>query len=1190
MEEKSNSNPSAERGLWATLREWRHRRSTVDWPDVWKGTGFRVVQEGVERDARGLDGEAARQRGAQAFAEAREADRITEHRLAISYLQLALALFIKAGSDELAYVIANIARQYRILGDTPISIRLHRLSLVQKLIEGADIDSLLNTAIPLGTELQRSGDYLAAIDILDRMSELAASRGQAIPATVQGQRERLDQIHRLAQALRAPATLISPSAPEFDCDLAQILTLFRTGSEADLNARFEFHCRLAHALYGEPVCMFAESVDQYRAALALSRVGSDRQTHLRTLGAAAGAAAELGDLTSQAEFLEELLAVMGDEGIFSDESVAQRMQYVLMLLRAEDQPTARKHIDVILSDAALHNAAYAEAIVSQASVLQRQGYHDIANRCFDAVIEANASTVATAAARIRLAKTMVTTGQPLPALELLQQNLELVSRLDGELATMSWFGVAQALLRLGDVEGATEAFEQLQRAAEDVFDPAIEDRMEEVAAELAYQAMAMSNSQDVIIAALTQPDAAKSETGQKAIMALRVRLRDINSDSNSAHAALLRASLVSVLLGAGQFSGAKAEAKAALRACRVSGRRDLYGSVLHELGVLSAMTDRLESAERIFSSAVCCKDKYGGSESRWTSLANLSRARNLLGRVSPPDEVGEVVEHLHELPSGERMAVLLQFALSHEQKSPRVADEAALRFFAESGTAEPELEVSARRLQARLALGRKNLPDARRATLEALSVAEGARRQASASSRKHFDAMIDRTVGFAMDLAWRSDPPQCLALAERMKLRALLEQFGLWGVHTPSDFPEPLRARESELLAALRYEERSALFPNDRAAMVTLGLAPLATEQQLTEFWLTLPEEWQDYGRLRAGSPATLEQLGALIRDRHPCHHVVMTPTAESVYIFQLSPQGELIGSDRYTVSRSSLANLVIEYNEALSHRADPDREVAAALTDLLTRAISPVPAGAALAIVPSGPLMHLAYPSTTVGHDLLVKRNSVAVLPSLTLLNYLRSEAVTAADSVAVYGDSLSDLPATRTEATWVAKRFGTDATLGARVTRASALAGFPRARIVHVAGHAEYRAASVDQAGFVLADRTILSGRDLLDSTIGAELAFLSGCDTGRFAVGYGDELTGLPVGFIRSGVPCISAAAWPVNDESTRFLVKEFYRAAQPGATYAAALRAAQLELLVDSRRKHPYHWAAFQLWGCATVAPA
>jgi CHAT domain-containing protein len=1190
MERQSQSDHSAQRGFWATLRAWRTRNSRVHQPDDWEGTGFRFVQERVERATRGIDGEAARQLGSQAFAAAREADRITEHRSAISYLQLALALHMKAGSQEFAYVIANIARQHRILGDTAMSIRLHRLALAEKLKEGADVDGLLNTAVPLAEELQRGGDYPAAIATLNRLSKFAGSRGKAVPATVQRQCERLSQINRLAQALRASDSLVSTSAAAFDSDLAQILTVFVTQiGEADLTARFEFHCRLARALYEEPVCMFAESVDQYRSALALSRAGANRDAHLRTLGAAAAAAAELGDLASQAEFLGELLAATGFEDVFSDKGAAQRMQYVLMLLWAEDEPTARKHADLVLSDDALQDAAYAEAIVSQASVLQRQGYHDIANRCFEAVIEANASSASTAAARIRLAKTMLAVGQPLQALDLLQQNLELVSRLDARLMAMTWFGLAHTRLRLGDVEGGVEAFEQLQRAADDLSDPAIHDRVAEVAAELTYQTAALLTSHDAITAALSQPDVAKSETGQKAIMALRIRLRQINSDSNRDEAALLRASLVSILLSANQLSEADAEAKAALRVCRSSDRRDLYGFVLHELGVLNAMTYRLESAERLFATAVRYKDKYG-VVSRWTSLANLFRVRNLLGRLSPPDEVGALIEHLDELPSGERKAGLLQFALSLERESPRAAEEFALRFFAESGTPEPEHEAWAYMLQARLALAREDLSAAWKATLEALSVAESARRQASARSREHLDAVVDGTAGFAMNLAWKSDPPQGLALAERMKSRGLLEQFGLWGVDTPDALPQQLRARESHLLASLRYEERSALFPNDRAAMATLGLNPLATEQQLAEFWLTLPEEWQDYGRLRAGSPATLEQLRALVRDRHPCHHVVITPTVDGVYIFQLSPRGELIGSDRYAMSRQSLANLVAEYNRALSHRADPDRDVVAALTDLLTRAVSPVPADTALAIVPSGPLMHLAFPATTIGNDLLVERNTVAVLPSLTLLNYLRSEAVATPEKAAVYGDSLSDLPAARNEATWVAKRFGTDAMLGPAVTRRGALAGFPRARIVHVAGHAEYRAASAAQAGFVLADRTILSGRDLLDSSIGAELAFLSGCETGRLAVDSGDELTGLPVGFIRSGVPCIAAAAWRVNDDSTRLLVRKFYRAAVPGTTYAAALRSAQLDILADSKRQHPYHWAAFQLWGCATVGPA
>jgi CHAT domain-containing protein len=335
--------------------------------------------------------------------------------------------------------------------------------------------------------------------------------------------------------------------------------------------------------------------------------------------------------------------------------------------------------------------------------------------------------------------------------------------------------------------------------------------------------------------------------------------------------------------------------------------------------------------------------------------------------------------------------------------------------------------------------------------------------------------------------------------------------------------------------------------------------------------------------------PLTIEQLQAQVRDRHPCHHVVLTPTADSVYIFRLSPQGTITATDRYPMSRSSLTRLVSEYNRALGTGADPDPEVTTALNQLLTHAVSPIPSQTPLVVVPSGPLMQLPFLSTSIDGELLVRRNTVTVLPSLSLLGYLHIQGSSATVAAAVYGDALSDLPAARDEARWVARRFGTRPILGPAVTRAAALAGFPRAHLVHVAGHAEYRAATATQAGFVLADRTILSGRDLLESRLAADLVFLSGCETGRLAVDPGDELTGLPVGFIRSGVPCIVTAAWRISDDATKRLVKAFYRASTQEPTFAAALRAAQLDMLGGSRYRHPYFWAGFQLWGSATVGP-
>ncbi len=51
------------------------------------------------------------------------------------------------------------------------------------------------------------------------------------------------------------------------------------------------------------------------------------------------------------------------------------------------------------------------------------------------------------------------------------------------------------------------------------------------------------------------------------------------------------------------------------------------------------------------------------------------------------------------------------------------------------------------------------------------------------------------------------------------------------------------------------------------------------------------------------------------------------------------------------------------------------------------------------------------------------------------------------------------------------------------------------------------------------------------------------------------------------------------WQVNDIATRDLMVGFYKRLQAGDGRAEALRHAQLEMLADQRRNHPYYWASF-----------
>jgi CHAT domain-containing protein/Tfp pilus assembly protein PilF len=110
-----------------------------------------------------------------------------------------------------------------------------------------------------------------------------------------------------------------------------------------------------------------------------------------------------------------------------------------------------------------------------------------------------------------------------------------------------------------------------------------------------------------------------------------------------------------------------------------------------------------------------------------------------------------------------------------------------------------------------------------------------------------------------------------------------------------------------------------------------------------------------------------------------------------------------------------------------------------------------------------------------------------------------------------------------------------------------------------------------------------------------LGADLVTLSACETGLGAEMGGEGLVGLTRAFHYAGARAVLASLWSVGDESTAKLMTRFYGYLQAGRSKDEALRAAQIDLIrarpspktpVDgaaSAVSHPFHWAAFQLFG-------
>ena len=145
---------------------------------------------------------------------------------------------------------------------------------------------------------------------------------------------------------------------------------------------------------------------------------------------------------------------------------------------------------------------------------------------------------------------------------------------------------------------------------------------------------------------------------------------------------------------------------------------------------------------------------------------------------------------------------------------------------------------------------------------------------------------------------------------------------------------------------------------------------------------------------------------------------------------------------------------------------------------------------------------------------------------------------------------------------------------------------------RIVHFATHGLINSQRPDHSGIVLSlvdeagrpQDGFLQLHEIYDLKLPVDLVVLSACQTALGKDIRGEGLIGLTRGFMYAGALRVVASLWKVDDEATGELMKHFYKAMlTDGLRPAAALRAAQMELLKQRRWRSPYYWAAFVMQG-------
>jgi CHAT domain-containing protein len=186
------------------------------------------------------------------------------------------------------------------------------------------------------------------------------------------------------------------------------------------------------------------------------------------------------------------------------------------------------------------------------------------------------------------------------------------------------------------------------------------------------------------------------------------------------------------------------------------------------------------------------------------------------------------------------------------------------------------------------------------------------------------------------------------------------------------------------------------------------------------------------------------------------------------------------------------------------------------------------------------------------------------------------------------VIGNSRGDLRYAANEAKAVAKLLRAEAILGRSVVRYLLEAQIRSSDVFHVAGHIIFNGQIPMFSGIRLADGTVMSVQDLIRSHFAARLAVLSGCESGKTALGYEHEGVSLGISFLHTGARAVIFSLWEVDDRATGELMISFYRHLLAGARPDGALQAAQCALLRRGYYAHPYYWASFQVVGaCYTI---
>lgn len=250
-------------------------------------------------------------------------------------------------------------------------------------------------------------------------------------------------------------------------------------------------------------------------------------------------------------------------------------------------------------------------------------------------------------------------------------------------------------------------------------------------------------------------------------------------------------------------------------------------------------------------------------------------------------------------------------------------------------------------------------------------------------------------------------------------------------------------------------------------------------------------------------------------------------------------------------------------------------------LYDLLLRPIEARISQRRFVIVPHRTLHYLPFQALHDGNGYLLERREISYAPSALVLQQCLRQDKQRLSKALLLGVADEQTPRVHDEIKALTPLFPETVALLNRDATVEALREqAPSADVVHLACHGQFRPDNPLFSSLQLGNGW-LTVRDAYDLNLHCGLVTLSACETGVSAVAPGDELIGLARGFFAAGSPSLLISLWTVDDDATAQLMIEFYQHLIDGESPAAALRQAQLHLMMT--RPHPFFWSPFVLVG-------